>query len=61
MANSFEKKGRGDLYGNYGNFWDYTNENLKNLQTYIDEFDMPQIKELLTQYGDCLLYTSRCV
>ena len=54
MANSFEKKGRGDLYGNYGNFWDYTNENLKNLQTYIDEFDMPQIKELLTQYGDIL-------
>ena len=53
-AASFEKKGRGDLYGNYGNFWDYPNENKKDLQTYIDEFDMPQIKELLTQYGDVL-------
>ncbi|MBN9393116.1 MAG: alpha-L-fucosidase [Chloroflexi bacterium] len=37
--------------GNYGNFWDYPEENRKNLQTYIDEFDKPQIKELLTQYG----------
>lgn len=54
MAQSFEKKGRGDLYGNYGNFWDYPNENKKNLQEYIDEFDIPQIKELLTQYGDIL-------
>lgn len=54
MAQSFEKKGRGDLYGNYGNFWDYPNENRKDLQAYIDEFDMPQLKELLTQYGDVL-------
>lgn len=53
-AQSFEKKGRGDLYGNYGNFWDYPNENQKNLQEYIDQFDIPQIKELLTQYGDIL-------
>lgn len=53
-AASLEKKGRGDLYGNYGNFWDYPSENRKNLQAYIDEFDMPQIKELLTQYGDVL-------
>lgn len=53
-AASFEKKGRGDLYGNYGNFWDYPNENRKDLQAYIDEFDMPQLKELLTQYGDVL-------
>ncbi len=51
-AASFEKKGRGDLYGNYGNFWDYPNENRKDLQAYIEEFDMPQLKELLTQYGD---------
>ena len=54
MAQSFEKNGRGDVYGNYGNFWDYPNENKKDLQAYIDEFDMPQIKELLTQYGDVL-------
>ena len=39
------------MYGNFGNFWDYTDENKKNLQVYIDEFDMPQLKELLTQYG----------
>lgn len=38
-------------YGNYGNFWDYPDENKKNLQIYIDEFDKPQLKELLTQYG----------
>lgn len=37
--------------GNYGNYWDYPRENQKNLQKYIDEFDIPQIKELLTQYG----------
>ena len=54
LAQSFEKKGRGDLYGNYGNFWDYPNENRKNLQEYIDKFDIPQIRELLTQYGDIL-------
>lgn len=54
LAQSFEKKGRGDLYGNYGNFWDYPNENGKNLQEYIDKFDIPQIRELLTQYGDIL-------
>lgn len=38
-------------YGNFGNFWDYQEEYKKNLQIYIDEFDKPQIKELLTQYG----------
>jgi alpha-L-fucosidase len=38
-------------FGNYGNFWDYPNENKKNLQIYIDEVDKPQLKELLTQYG----------
>ena len=38
-------------YGNYGNFWDYPEECKKNLQIYIDEFDKPQLKELLTQYG----------
>lgn len=38
-------------YGNFGNFWDYPDENRKNLQTYIDEFDKPQLRELLSQYG----------
>jgi len=53
-AQSFEAKGRPDLWGNYGNFWDYPNENRKNLQEYIDRFDMPQLRELLTRYGDIL-------
>ena len=38
-------------YGNYGNFWDFPEECKKNLQIYIDEFDKPQLRELLTQYG----------
>ena len=54
MAQSFEVQGRPDRLGNYGNFWDYPNENCKNLQKYIDEFDLPQLRELLTQYGDIL-------
>lgn len=53
-AQSYEAQGRPDKWGNYGNFWDYPNENLKNLQDYIDEFDIPQLKELLTNYGDIL-------
>jgi len=40
-----------NLYGNFGNYWDYPDEAKKNLQIYIDEFDKPQLKELLTQYG----------
>ncbi len=54
MAQSYEAQGRPDRWGNYGNFWDYPNENLKNLDDYIDEFDLPQLKELLTNYGDLL-------
>lgn len=54
MAQSYEAQGRPDQWGNYGNFWDYPNENLKNLDRYIDEFDIPQLKELLTNYGDLL-------
>jgi len=53
-AQSFEAKGRPDVWGNYGNFWDYPNESRKNLQKYIDEFDIPQLRELLTRYGDIL-------
>jgi alpha-L-fucosidase len=49
-AQSLEEKSP-DRYGNYGNFWDYPDECKKNLQIYIDEFDKPQLKELLTQYG----------
>jgi alpha-L-fucosidase len=49
-AQSLEMK-TPDRYGNYGNFWDYPDENKKNLQIYLDEFDKPQLKELLTQYG----------
>ena len=52
MAQSFEKQGRPDRLGNYGNYWDYPDENQKDLQKYIDEFDIPQLRELLTQYGD---------
>jgi alpha-L-fucosidase len=55
MAQSIECYPPGtNLIGNYGNFWDYPDENIKNLQNYIDEFDIPQLKELLTQYGDIL-------
>lgn len=50
QAQSLEAKAP-NLYGNYGNFWDYPLECDKNLQVYIDEFDKPQLKELLTQYG----------
>ncbi|NLO81660.1 MAG: alpha-L-fucosidase [Clostridiales bacterium] len=49
-AQSLEERGKG-LLGNYGNYWDYPEENCKNLQKYIDEFDKPQLRELLTQYG----------
>lgn len=49
-AQSLEKKAP-SLYGNYGNFWDYPDEAKKDLQKYIDEFDKPQLRELLTQYG----------
>jgi alpha-L-fucosidase len=49
-AQSLEIQGA-DWMGNFGNFWDYPDEKQKNLQTYIDDFDKPQLKELLTQYG----------
>jgi alpha-L-fucosidase len=54
MAQSFESQGDTNKVGNYGNFWDYPEESRKNLQVYIDEFDIPQLKELLSQYGDIL-------
>ncbi|CAK4869271.1 unnamed protein product [Aphanomyces euteiches] len=49
-AQSLEVGERGKI-GNYGNFWDHRDEASKNLQRYIDEFDKPQLQELLTQYG----------
>lgn len=49
-AQSFEVNGP-NWCGNYGNFWDYREEWRKNLQIYLDEFDKPQLEELLTQYG----------
>lgn len=49
-AQSLEVGERGKI-GNYGNFWDHRDEPSKNLQRYIDEFDKPQLRELLTQYG----------
>ncbi|MDR1030410.1 MAG: alpha-L-fucosidase [Treponema sp.] len=54
MAQSFESQHDTNKVGNYGNYWDYPEECRKNLQVYIDEFDIPQLKELLTQYGDVL-------
>ena len=54
LSQSYEAQGRPDRWGNYGNFWDYPNENLKNLDRYIDEFDIPQLQELLTHYGELL-------
>ena len=54
MAQSLEMKGRPDRLVNCGNFWDYPAENRKNLQKFIDEVDIPQLKELLTRYGDVL-------
>ena len=36
---------------NYGNSWDYPDESTKDLNWYIDNFDKPQLRELLTNYG----------
>ncbi len=54
LAQSYEKQGRDDRFGNYGNFWDYPEESTKDLERYIEEFDKPQLNELLTKYGDIL-------
>jgi alpha-L-fucosidase len=34
------------------NIWDYRNESEKNLQSYLDRKVYPQLKELLTDYGE---------
>jgi len=49
-AQSLEVKAK-NVLGNYGNYWDYPEENCKNLQVFLDDFVKPQLKELLTQYG----------
>lgn len=54
LAQSYEKQGRDDRFGNYGNYWDYPEESAKDLERYIEEFDKPQLHELLTNYGDIL-------
>ncbi len=54
LAQSLEKRGRDDRFGNYGNFWDYPDESVKDLDRYINEFDKPQLDELLSNYGDIL-------
>lgn len=43
-------------YGNYGNFWDYPREELKNLQTFLDEVSLPQLREVLERYQPDLLW-----
>ncbi len=35
-----------------GNTWDWPNENEKDFKKYLDEKGKPQLKEILTQYGD---------
>ena len=43
-------------FGNYGNFWDYPNEEKKNLQTFLDELTKPQLREILRQYDPALIW-----
>lgn len=43
-------------YGNYGNFWDYPQEEQKNLQTFLDEISLPQLREVLELYQPDLLW-----
>lgn len=43
-------------YGNYGNFWDYPQEELKDLQTFLDEVSLPQLREVLDRYQPDLLW-----
>jgi len=43
-----------DAQGNYlkqSNFWDYPDENSKDFEKYLDTFAIPQLTELLTNYG----------
>lgn len=43
-------------FGNYGNFWDYPHEEQKNLQTFLDEVSLPQLREVLERYQPDLLW-----
>lgn len=43
-------------YGNYGNFWDYPNEELKDLQTFFDKISLPQLREVLERYQPDLIW-----
>ncbi len=41
----------------WGNDWDFPDDSAYDFQRYLDEKAMPQVDELLTQYGDlCLLW-----
>lgn len=53
MAQSIEEGPDGRLT-NRGNFWDYPRESRKDLQKYIDELVIPQLRELLERYGNVL-------
>ncbi len=43
-------------YGNYGNFWDYPQEEKKNLQIFLDEISLPQLREVLERYHPDILW-----
>jgi alpha-L-fucosidase len=43
-------------YGNYGNFWDYPCEELKDLQTFLDKNSLPQLREVLERYQPDLIW-----
>jgi alpha-L-fucosidase len=43
-------------YGNYGNFWDYPHEEHKDLQIFLNEVSLPQLREVLVLYRPDLLW-----
>lgn len=43
-------------FGNYGNFWDYPKEDLKNPKTFLDEISLPQLREVLERYQPDLVW-----
>jgi len=43
-------------YGNYGNFWDYPDEHLKDPRVFLDEISLPQLREVLERYRPDLLW-----
>jgi len=48
-----------DAQANYlkeSNFWDYPDENKKDFNNYLDNYAIPQITELLTNYGEISIF-----